>query len=471
MARVIGLLATALLLAGCGDSGTDGGRLPTEPERSLRPDVILITLDTTRADHLGVYGYERDITPSLDRFAGDSVTFRRAWATGAWTLPTHASMVTGRYPSNHGAHFDHAREGVALSEVLEGDFFAKHKASRLPEDEVTLAELLREQGYATAAFTGGPWLAPPFGLMQGYEVADTAIGGVGGRSAEVLTNRCTEWLESTPRDVPVHVLVNYFDPHTPYEPPPGFDDLPGAGIPMDPDQDQIFINGGRKLLEEQRVAAVDRYDGEIRFMDHHFGRLIDALRRLDRFDDALIIVIGDHGELFGEHDVMGHGRWLYEGVLRVPLLVHHPGERQAGSFVDTPVSQVDLLPMVARELGLELPRPVDGRPIGERRTVFAEAFRDPFSVGAYGDRYDRDLTALVRWPWKLIASDTGTREVYDLRADAGERDERGDARIAESLEHDLAETVATLEPKPESTPPTNVPAELRENLRQLGYIE
>jgi arylsulfatase A-like enzyme len=471
MGRLIALLSVAALLAGCGDSGSDAGGGGSEPERVRRPDVILVTLDTTRADHLGVYGYDRDISPSLDRFARDSVTFRRAWATGAWTLPTHASILTGRYPSNHGAHFDHSREGVALSAVLEGDFFAEHKASRLPEDEVTLAELLQEQGYATAAFTGGPWLAPPFGLMQGYQVADTEIRDVAGRSAEELTDRCMRWLESIPLDRPVHVLVNYFDPHSPYEPPPGYDDLPGAGIPMDPEQNAIFINGGRELTAEQRSAAVDRYDGEIRFMDHHFGRLIAALERLGRFEDALIIVVGDHGELFGEHGVMGHGRWLYEGVMRVPLLVHHPGGRQAGSFSDAPVSQVDLLPMVARELGLELPRPVDGLPVGRRGLVFAEAFREPISVRVYGDRYDRDLTALVRWPWKLIAGDTGAREIYDLSADAGEREERGDSRIAASLEHDLAGTISALQPKLEATPPTDVPPELRDALRQLGYIE
>ncbi len=194
------------------------------------PDVILVTLDTTRADHLGVYGYERDITPSLDRFARDAVTFQRAWATGAWTLPTHASMLTGKYPSSHGARFNQEASNVALSEALKGDFFTKHKASRLPEDEVTLAELLSERGYATAAFTGGPWLAPPFGLMQGYELQDSLVTEVGGRSAEELTNRLIAWLAALPRDRPAHALINYFDPHSPYDPPPGFDDRPGAAM-------------------------------------------------------------------------------------------------------------------------------------------------------------------------------------------------------------------------------------------------
>ena len=445
--------------AACGDA----------PDRE--PDVILVTLDTTRADHLGVYGYERDISPFLDEFARQSVVFERAWATGAWTLPTHASMLTGRYVSNHGARFDHAAPNVALSEVLEGDFFEKHKANRLPEDEVTLAELLSQRGYATAAFGGGPWLAQPFGLMQGYQLMDTQIKSAEGRSAEELTSRMIAWIESSARDRPLHALINYFDPHSPYSPPPGFDDLPGVRIALEPGQDPIFINGGGRLKKAQRVAMVDRYDGEIRYMDHHFGRLIAALQRAGRYENALIIVVGDHGELFGEHGVMGHGRWLYEGILRIPLLVHFPGGQGAGTVEKSPVSQVDLLPMIASQLAIELPRAIDGVPIGSRENVLAEVFRDPFSVGHYGARYDRDLAALVQWPWKLIRSDTGDHQTYNLSQDRLERHDRKRAAVRPDLERALTGELGALQPRLESTPPTGVTKELKESLRSLGYIE
>jgi arylsulfatase A-like enzyme len=435
------------------------------------PDVILVTLDTTRADHLGVYGYQRDITPRLDGFARDAVTFRRAWSAGAWTLPAHASMLTGKQVSSHGARFDMSASNVALSDLLEGDFFEKHKASRLPDDEITLAELLIERGYVTAAFAGGPWLAPPFGLMQGYQVKDADVETVEGRSAEELTDRAIRWIEGVPRRQPLHLLVNYFDPHSPYAPPPGFDDLPGAKIPLDPAQSEIFVNGGRKLTKRQRRAVIDRYDGEIRYMDHHFGRLVDALKRSGRYDRALIIAVGDHGELFGEHGFMGHGRWLYESVARIPLLVRFPGGRGAGTSEEVPVSQVDLLPMVGSELSLDLPRGIDGLPIGSREQVLAEAFRDPFSVKSYGDRYDRDLSALVRWPWKLIATDTGHREFYRLNVDPFERRDRPGAEVARTLERALTEAVRSLTPRLETTPPTGVTPELRESLQELGYIE
>jgi len=435
------------------------------------PDVILVTLDTTRADHLGVYGYERETSPELDAFALDSVTYERAWASGAWTLPTHASMITGRWVTNHGAHFAVKGSTVSLSEVLEGDFFTKHNASRLPEDEVTLAELLNERGYATAAFGGGPWLAPPFGLTQGYELADTEVRSVAGRSAEELTNNMIEWLESVPNDQPLHALINYFDPHPPYDPPPGFDDFPGARIPLREEQDAIFINAGRRLSKRQRTAVVDRYDGEIRYMDHHLGRLLDALRRLGRFEQSVIIIVGDHGELLGEHGVMGHGRWLYEGVIRIPLVVHYPDGKRAGTREQAPVSQVDLLPMVASEVGFELPDAVDGVAVGARERVFAEAYRDPFSVSHFGKRYDRDLSALIQWPFKLIRSDTGSREVFDIARDGLEGRALRRVGVLNALEGALAEETSRLESPMESTPPGEVSPELQQRLRELGYIE
>jgi arylsulfatase A-like enzyme len=432
---------------------------------------VVVTLDTTRADHLGAYGYARDISPGIDAFARDAVVYERAWASGAWTLPTHASILTGKHVSSHGARFDLNGADASLSEVFEGEFFGRHKASRLSKDEVTLAELLAERGYATAVFAAGPWLAPPFGLLQGYQLRDAEVPGVEGRTAEEITNHFIEWMIRVPDEQPLHALVNYFDPHSPYEPAPGFDDLPHARDPLDPNQNEIFVNGGGNLSDAQIVAVIDRYDGEIRYMDHHLKRLLAALRRVDRYDDALIILVGDHGEILGEGGVLGHGRWLYEGVLRVPLLVHYPGGAGGGRRDETPISQVDLLPLVAGELGLELPPGVEGVPPGERSAVLAEAFRDPFSVTSYGDRYDRDLVALVQWPWKVIESDRGELEVYRLDVDPREREPIADAAKRAELAKSLSEARAALGPARPTTPATGVGAELEESLRALGYVE
>jgi len=440
-------------------------------EARNRPDVLIITLDTTRQDHLGTYGYARDTSPAIDRFGEDSVVYDRAWASGAWTLPTHASIVTGKHVSSHGAHFDIGAADASLGEVLEGEFFERHKARRLSEDEVTLAELLSARGYATAAFAAGPWLAPPFGLLQGYQVRDAEVKGVSGRRAEEITNRFIEWLIGLPDEVPLHALVNYFDPHSPYEPPEGFDDLPHARDPLDPGQNELFVNGGTVLKQAQRSALVDRYDGEIRYMDHHLGRLLAALRRVDRYRDALIVVVGDHGEILGEHGVLGHGRWLYEGVLRIPLLVHFPGGVGAGQRVNDLISQVDLLPLIAAELGLELPPGVEGVGPGKRKTVLAQAFRDPFSLSSYGERYDRDLTAVVRWPWKLIVSNRGSMEIYQLADDPSEARPVAERATAVRLAKALSETLDALGPERTAPLATGVDAELEESLRALGYVE
>jgi arylsulfatase A-like enzyme len=307
--------------------------------------------------------------------------------------------------------------------------------------------------------------------MQGYDLADSNVTSVEGRSAEELTDDLIEWIGTIPREQSLHALINYFDPHSPWEPPPGFDELPGVEIPLQKEQDAVYINAGVRLKARQKIAMIDRYDGEIRYMDHHVGRLLEALRKVGRYDDALIIIVGDHGELFGEHGVVGHGRWLYEAVTRIPLLIHYPGGRRGGTRVESLVSQVDLLPIIAETLELQLPEGIDGLPVGTRKRLIAEAYRDPFSVSHFGDRYDRDLVALVSWPWKLIRSDGGQRELFDLETDPREVRDRTDASVDPLLERTLDDEVAALRPPAETTPATHMTPELEKSLRELGYIE
>lgn len=433
------------------------------------PDVILVTLDTTRVDHLGVYGYGRNITPEIDRFAEDAVVYRHAWSTASWTLPSHASMLTGKYPTSHGAHFN-AKDGrTSLSKVFDGPFHDRIKVNILGEQEITLAEILRAAGYETAAFAGGPWLSPAFGLMQGYITRDAEMTRLAGRPADELTDRAIAWINKMPRERPLHLLINYFDPHLPYDPPPGYDNFPMAGTKQT--VSFVRVNQGVALTPRERSVAVDRYDGEIRFMDHHVGRLLRALRSTDRYDQALIVIVADHGESFGEHGVMEHGHWLYEEVLRVPLLVHYPGGRDAGLEMDHPVSVVDLLPLIARETGLTLPDGVEGVPIGLRDLVLAESFRDGFANKLYGERFDRNLFAAIRWPWKLILSDARPDELYRLDHDPGELRSVAGKEMVRELYESVASARASLVPADIGRSPGSVSPETRENLRSLGYIE
>ncbi len=457
VATALVLASTLFHLPGC------------QNEAPVRPDVILITLDTTRADHLGAYGYERDITPQIDQFADDAVLFRRAWSTASWTLPSHASIFTGKHPSSHGATFNVAAGNATLGEVLLGKIFNEIKVNRLSEDEITLAELLRASGYETAAFVGGPWLSPEFGLLQGYAVQDAKIQSLGGRAADELTERAIAWIQSIPRKHPVHLLINYFDPHGPYMPPKGYDDLPHARAEVD--VYPVGVIQGKAMTSLQHDIIVDRYDGEIRFMDHHLGRVLEALREADRYADALIIVLADHGETFGEHDLMEHGRWLYEEVLRVPLMVRFPGGRDSGTVSHDSVSVVDLLPLISREVGLSLPANTEGVPIGHRELVLAESFRDALAIRVWGPRFDRTLISGIRWPWKLIVSDTRISELYRLDDDPSESLNLADGEAEKNLMNAIEEARAAFKPPERPSAPENVSPETKEHLRDLGYIE
>ena len=444
-------------------------RIPERREAiASRPDVILITLDSTRADHLGCYGYSRPVSPELDRFALEAVLYRRAWAAACCTLPSHASILTGKHSSSHGAHPNAATGELSLANAVPVDEIADLKVNRLGEEAVTLAEMLGAAGYETAAIAGGPWLSPVFGLLQGYAMTDAEVHTIAGRRADQLTDRAISWIRGVPPGRPLHLLLNYFDPHWPYEPPPGYDDLPGAHVPLEVSMDEV--NDGAALEDGQRRAYLARYDGEIRFMDHHFGRLVDALREAGRFDGALIVVAADHGESFGEHGFMSHGPWLYEEVLHVPLLIHFPGGRDAGTAVDAPVSLVDLLPLVAGEVGVPVPAGVEGVPVGRRDLVLAESFRDAHWIRTHGARFDRELVAGIRWPWKLIVSNRGTGDLYRLDEDPGElRNRAGDA---EELDlHRVVDAARARLVRPPAAAPTGVDSRTLDRLRELGYVE
>jgi arylsulfatase A-like enzyme len=207
-------------------------------------------------------------------------------------------------------------------------------------------------------------------------------------------------------------------------------------------------------------------------MDHEIERLLEALRAAGRYESALIILVGDHGELLGEHGLFAHPTWHYEELLRVPLLVRFPEGRDAGRVLDTPFSVVDLLPLVAQEVGFVLPDGVEGLPLGERRVVLAESFRDPVSIDLYGERADRDLASIIRWPWKLTQSDRGERELYRLDADPKElRNLSGREAVEGELLRELGAALDGLSAPESADAPEAVAPATMERLRELGYID
>jgi arylsulfatase A-like enzyme len=428
-------------------------------------DVIVIVMDTTRVDHLGVYGASRRISPRVDAFARDAEVYRNAWSPSPWTLPAHASLLTGRYPTVHGAHMRPDRDADSL-----GD-----NPARLAEEFTTLAELLSDQGYRTAAFAGAGWLAPEFGLLQGYALQDAE--NQRDIPAREITDRASAWIDGVPEGEAIHLLVNYFDPHFPYQPPEGFDVFPEAGRdlqwPLSPgEMGMLSREEIRQRLKPLRARIIDRYDGEILYMDHHIGRLLDKLRSVGRYDDALIVIVADHGEAFGENGAVGHGTWLYESLIRIPFLVHRPGGRNAGVDIEHPVSLVDVLTIVADEVGLELPADIDGVPVGERTLVLAEESPIPLVRQPSGaSRLDRDVVAGIRWPLKLIINIPGPVELYRLDLDPEEKEELRSSPGGVELERQVVEAFAALRPAAVDGEVIPMSPQSRERLKALGYLE
>ena len=402
--------------------------------RLERPNVVLVTLDTTRRDRLGCYGYSRPTSPHLDAFAERSVVFERAVAASSWTLPSHASIFTGMFPSSHGADYD--PEGpLRLTQAIEGpEEWAGYRASGLSPSETTLALLLREQGYQTGAVVGGPWMKRIFGLDRGFETYDDEdIGDVNGRLASEVSTAALEFLETT--ESPFFLFLNYFDPHGPYEAPAPF--------------------GGSFLGEEPS----DRYDEEILYMDHHFGRLLDGMKRNGIFDGSMILVTADHGELLGEHGKMGHGASLFEEEIHVPFLVKYPGDEVAPARSGEPVHHVDVLPLVLERLGLS----PSGR---SRQPLLAEvkplAFMSP----------EGSWRALYLGRHKLLWNSLGNHALYDLAEDPGERNDLSridPPRTTEAIRL-LDKVLSSLPPPGEPGPPTSLDEETLKALRNLGYV-
>lgn len=375
--RLVLALATVCAAVAC------GGR----PERVDRPNVLLVTLDTTRADHLGAYGATKAATPVFDALAREGALFERAWTVTPLTSPAHASVMTGVYPQAHGVRNN-------------GRF-------RLPDDAATLAEAFASAGYRTAGFVGAFPVGRQFGFAQGFATFDDDFGsGVRGgarveRSAEEVNRRALPWLSAAASEgAPFFAWIHYYDAHEPYEPP-----APYASTFRD-----------------------RPYDGEVAFVDAQLGRVVEALRKAGVLDRTIVVVAGDHGEGLGEHGERTHGLLIYEPMIHVPLAVRAPWAVPQGTRRRDLASLVDLAPTLAALAHVPFPAAVDGRDLfgapavegpaddplalGPGRAVYAESF---FGAEEFGWA---PLVSVRRGGMKWIAAPRPER--YDLDADPGE---------------------------------------------------
>lgn len=425
------------------------------------PNIILISIDTLRADHLGAYGYARPTSPRLDRLAADGVRFAHFIASSSWTMPAHASMLSGLDPAHHGGVvFDYFRP---LSPRLE-----------------MLAERLWDRGYATAGFTGGGFVCGPLGYDQGYErYRDNPVSKGEGDTLQWAIDHAKPWIAA--RDgQPFFLFLHTYQVHMPYTPPPPYDTL------FDPDyrgpyatrfelaEAQPFVEDVEPLPPRalQHVQAL--YDGEIRAMDEAFGGFFDWLRAEGLARDTCILLTSDHGEEFGEHGGLLHQQAkLYEELIRIPLIVWCPGRVAGGRVVEDLASHTDLVPTILELAGAPPGDDLDGRSLlpllrgealPERRPAISEV--DGSIVKRPGQ------VRAVRGPrYKLIESSLDdTEAVFDLADDPGERQSLAATRpeLAGTLRAAAAGAPRTAAPT-HAAPAMTPDDALRERLRALGY--
>lgn len=425
------------------------------PQSPVRPNIVLITLDTTRADHLGCYGYERETSPRIDELAGESLVYERAFSTSSWTLPAHASLFTGKFTTSHGARYDPTGP-LRLLDAIDGrPEWEIYRARGLAPDETTLAGLLSEAGYATGAVVAGPWMKTPFGLNSGFHIYDDdGIGSLVGRLAENVTDRAVDWIDETRG--PFFLFLNYYDPHTPYGAPGDW-----ATHFLPPGTDASDLSARPHTLKEE----IALYDGEIRYMDFHVGRLLDHLRERGLYDNAWIIVTADHGELLGEQGLRGHGKFLFQPELHVPMIVKQPAEPARGRSTG-PIQLVDVLPMICTRLGVPIPSDVQGQVPGAiTHPIVAETY--PLQVLTPRGHWRAVIDGTTKFLW----NSQGDHLMFDLRADPGEENNlvAGDNETARSLQLRLHEYLNRL-PQPKAAAETELDAETREALESLGYV-
>jgi arylsulfatase A-like enzyme/predicted Zn-dependent protease len=395
--------------------------------RSHGPNLVLITIDTLRADHVGAYGATSGATPTLDALALRGARFDQVQAAVPLTGPSHATILTGQYPPTHGV-----RGNVVFT---------------LGSTYPTLATRLKRRGYTTAAFVGAYPVAAAFGFNQGFDTFDEEFHESGPldngaeRRANEVADAALRWL-AAPRDGPFFAWMHFYDPHAPYDPPAPY---------------------------RERFAG-RAYDGEIAFTDAQIGRVLDGLRAAGREGDTIVMVMADHGEGLGEHNELTHAVLTYQSTMRVPWIVAGPGVPR-GRDVRTRVSTIDVVPTALALVGAGADQALLGRdlrPLMEGRTIAS----DPFYQESLFGRLNCHWAALRGWvkdDWKLI---TGAEpELYNLAADPGEQRNLASTESdrVRRMTDELQRGLQRLAPGGDRAQPRAASAEQEERLRSLGY--
>jgi arylsulfatase A-like enzyme len=471
LGRVAALTAVAALLVIGPSLGFGTLSRPSAGKLAGQPNVLLISIDSLRADHLGCYGYPRDTSPNIDRLAAEGARFATAVAPSAWTLPSHLTMVTGLAPVEHG--------------VVDSGLFVGRRGT-------FLAEVLHDQGYATAGFVSGLYVTSRFGYAQGFDHFDD-YSALPRRweethsmiSSPIVVEKAERWLDrwqAKKSRRPFFVFLHMFDVHFDYTPPPPYDRM------FAPDYDGLVDATNFRWNPDIHPAmapgdldqVVSLYDGEIRHADLYVGRLLDRLRSEGLLDDTVVVLTSDHGDEFYEHGRSGHGQHLLDSMLLVPLIMRYPAVIPAGRVVDRQVRLMDIGPTILEAAGLRVPaefgtlqpsRPADFRSLVD--WIRAEPDGSVPGVVAHGDH--KGVISSVRTDrYKLVRSVIGGVHdaLYDLEVDPEEQ--RDVARQQPEQTRTLIELMdrfrqsRTSEKAGQSK---ELSDQQREILRSLGYVE
>jgi arylsulfatase A-like enzyme len=478
------------------------------------PPVILIVLDTVRADHLSMYGYSA-FTKHLEAFSRDALIFENCIANSSWTLPSHASILTGLYPTEHGCH------GNINVKWGTGAFGFSPPTQALPENFITLPEILASNGYQTGAIISNfAYLNKGFMLNQGFHLYDSCVnigdvyrgypfhpvfhlfcfltniypkGFLPCRTADDINRECFTLLDSFTSS-PFFLFINYMDAHGPYSPPRPFNgyyfngtfpQLNKLGLylrhyilkqwnnqTLDPERlSQSFLLNMAQLVPEAdrkplRLFQIAQYDGAIAYLDDELGKLFVHLKEHGLYEKSLIIVTSDHGELFGEQGLYDHRVPMYEGVMRVPLLIKFPFNKQVGRE-KTFIQLSDIMPTILSICRLPIPDGISGKPFGNHEGTAVGEFED-YSIGQHRVLYDGQ--------YKYMHYERGrSTALYNLTTDPLEHKNISAILPEISREEDekLDAWIQLHRPKYSvlKKPNLAVSKEVQESLKSLGYIQ
>lgn len=402
-----------------------------EPPAKASPSVVLITIDTLRADHLGCYGYQQIKTPNIDALAGDSSRFTRAFTAVPVTLPSHSAMLTGTYPMLSGMH----------------DF----SANKLSPQQPTLASVLKQSGYSTGAIVASAVLDSRFGLNQGFDFyydhfdfsrLEEANLDQMERPGNVVVDQALDWLNAN-WNKKFFLWVHLYDAHHPYVPPEPF-----------------------------RTQYADHpYDGEIAFDDAQVGRLLQFLKSKGVYEKSVIVLAGDHGESLGEHGERTHGFFIYNATLHVPLIIHLP-HQTALDVVGDPVSLVDLMPTILDAAGVEAPSQTQGRNLVP---ILRKDQSDPER-----NLYSETFLPRIHFNWSELRGAQNSRyhfidaprpELYDVTKDPGELHNLLPEKkaVGEEMRAKLSGLIRQYGASQEMAEKTGLDPALMERLKSLGY--